>query len=140
MDNIFEILKDKPKGTKLYSPIFGECFLDHTTKSNGEIWIKYKSTFQFFDKYGRHYKEGECLLFPSKEARDWSVFRLKTKLEPFEKVLVRNSPDGIWMPNFFALIEKEQKNYPYRCIHSSFRYCIPYEGNEHLLGTTNEPK
>ena len=29
MNNIAEILKDAPKGTKLYSPIFGECILSN---------------------------------------------------------------------------------------------------------------
>ena len=72
--NISSILKDKPKNTKLYSPIFGECFLDHITKSNEEIWVKYKNSLHVFDKYGRACSNGECMLFPSKDMRDWEKF------------------------------------------------------------------
>lgn len=34
--NIAEILRDMPKGTKLYSPLFGKCNLDRVCTSNGE--------------------------------------------------------------------------------------------------------
>lgn len=138
MDNIFEILKDKPKGTKLYSPIFGECFLDHTTKSNGEIWVKYKSTLQVFDKYGRHYEEGECLLFPSREMHNWDKGK-QHQFKPFDRVLVRDSDMTFWRANIFNRYVSHNFN-PYVCIAGCYRQCIPYEGNEHLLGTNNESK
>ena len=72
--NISSILKDKPKNTKLYSPMFGECFLDRIVKSNEEIWVRYKNSLHVFDKYGRACSNGECMLFPSKDMRDWEKF------------------------------------------------------------------
>lgn len=76
--NIAEILKDCPKGTKLYSPLFGEVTLEEVnTECTALITIKYNANIcsKFF-KTGLYYNyEGaECLLFPSSEMRDWSKF------------------------------------------------------------------
>ena len=60
-------------------------------------------------------------------------------LVPFEsKVLVRDSNREKWKSNFWGFYDSEHEmNYPYECCGASFAQCIPYEGNEHLLGTTN---
>lgn len=68
--NIAEILKDKPKGTKLYSPIFGEVKYDSVLL--GDIKVLYSCTDRHFYMNGKFCMNGECLLFPSKEMRDWS--------------------------------------------------------------------
>lgn len=77
MIDILSILKDnKPRGTKLYSPVCGECEL----KSVGDKYvytINAKHTTCVFDNYGKIYDDGECLLFPSKEMRDWDKFSWK---------------------------------------------------------------
>ena len=75
--NIAEILKDKPKGTKLYSLTYGECSYQEYT---GDFGIECQSPngVQFnLDEYGRYYIDGECILFPSKSIRDWSKFAWK---------------------------------------------------------------
>ena len=73
--NIAELLEGCHKGTKLYSPIFGDVYLDKirphlavvvTTKSND------KEEFLYDGRYGIN---GECCIFPSKENRDWSKFK-----------------------------------------------------------------
>lgn len=71
--NIAEILKDCPKGTKLYSPLCGECNL---SEIDGYIRI-FDSNVNYYYFYhdGSYVKTGECLLFPSKENRDWSKFQ-----------------------------------------------------------------
>lgn len=74
--NIAEILKDKPVGTKLYSPIFGEIMLD-TILSDGAIGVTNNEEAQYFLSNGKFTHQGECLLFPSKEMRDWSKFAWK---------------------------------------------------------------
>lgn len=78
--NIAELLKDCPKGTKLYSPIFGEVELKEV-KDNGRsvgIFVTnfYGQEEMFYPdgKYNTHYSDSECTLFPSKEQRDWSKF------------------------------------------------------------------
>lgn len=57
-------------------------------------------------------------------------------IKPFDKVLVRDDENNIWYANYFSHY-REDEDYPYACMDSSYRYCIPYEGNEHLLGTTD---
>lgn len=57
-------------------------------------------------------------------------------LKPFDKVLVRNYGDMVWCANYFSHY-KDNNGYHYVCIDNSYIFCIPYEGNEHLLGTTD---
>lgn len=80
--NIAEILKDKPKGTKLYSPLFGNVYLLSVDVEAGIIRVKYhveNESIVIFYGDGRYYNypESEPLLFPSKEMRDWSKFAWK---------------------------------------------------------------
>lgn len=62
----------------------------------------------------------------------------KVKLEPFQKVLVRDSNTQRWCANFFSNTIPYLKIYKYQCLDNVFSMCIPYEGNEHLLGTTED--
>ena len=81
--NIAEILKDKPRGTKLYSMIHGKCSSEAVTD---EIFKINFCTSKFgltqsgectLIKFGNMYDGGECIIFPSKEMRDWSKFSWK---------------------------------------------------------------
>ena len=63
----------------------------------------------------------------------------KCKFKPFDKVLGRNEKDDVWEAELFSHY-REESQYPFRCIGFARKYCIPYEGNEHLLGTKNDPK
>lgn len=81
--NIVEILKDKPQGTKLYSSACGKCKLEEVDDKSFKISF-YNSKFGFMnggegylDKNGKLYDDGECIVFPSKEMRDWSKFQWK---------------------------------------------------------------
>ena len=226
--NITEILKNKPRGTKLYSMIHGKCSSEAVTD---EIFKINFCTSKFgltqsgectLIKFGNMYDGGECIIFPSKEMRDWSKFQWekgdvlisndggtevifdkwyddtytsfyckhylnsedknkivyyeeflctterysledkdiaqtyintiekrldgnletleiekpKCEFKPFDKVLGRNEKDGVWEADLFSHY-REESQYPFRCIGFSRKYCIPYEGNEHLLGTTD---
>lgn len=80
--NIAEILKDKPKGTKLYSPLFGKCSLEQVNEhTTFPITATNNEYFQLltFTQSGKYYdiSAGECMLFPSKEMRDWNKFSWK---------------------------------------------------------------
>ena len=59
----------------------------------------------------------------------------KVELKPFDKVLVRDSASDKWRANLFGYIGKDGY---YCCVYANWIYCIPYEGNEHLLGTTKD--
>lgn len=81
--NIVEILKDKPQGTKLYSSACGKCKLEEVDDKSFKISF-YNSKFGFMnggeghlDKNGKLYDDGECVVFPSKEMRDWRKFDWK---------------------------------------------------------------
>lgn len=228
--NIAEILKDCPKGTKLYSPLFGNIELSSVGEDNIPINVRIIkgrtcecSSFTREGHYFAGYYDAECLLFPSSEMRDWtkffkrgdvaihlsngcgvlveewtddsytsfkaSVFQLKKggfakrdkrvlsiddfvkasdeqrdkfisdmekffggkynletlqvepvkpecPFKPFDKVLVRNYDNTVWFANYFSHY-KDNNGYHYACIDDSYIFCIPYEGNEHLLGTTD---
>lgn len=213
MTNIAEILKDAPKGTKLYSPICGECTLTYVDFDREDpIRVDTEDGVnQLFYANGTSYKKGEILLFPSKENRDWSKFnpfaavnypvgtvlrcrttgqlwirckggdvqnvgvgcvggsydeasekessdffknlsdkgykwdakegKLKKKKEEytlttFQKVLGRDCDTCNWTPDFYGFYDKEGFH---RCVGTTWRQVIPYEGNEHLMGTTNSP-
>lgn len=90
-------------------------------------------------EYKKGDKKGECLLFPSKDNRDGSTFKApkeEYKFKPFEKVLVRDNNDEEWRCSMFSTFNKGGY-YQYLTISGSWKQCIPYEVNEHLLGTTN---
>lgn len=76
--DIYEILKNEEYGTELYTPKCGKVW--HSGMANDKdsakaIWTEDEAGREhFFDKTGKVYKEGEILLFPSKEMRDWSKF------------------------------------------------------------------
>ena len=227
--NIAEILKDCSKGTKLYSPIYGEIELlkvnsNYTYPIIITIGIDCTGTFSSDGRLYEQYHSAECILFPSREMRDWtkffkrgdvaihsfngcgvlveewtddsytsfkaSVFQLKKggfakrdkrvlsiddfvkasdeqrdkfiadmekyfggkynpetlqvepvkpecSFKPFDKELIRDSKEQLWIANYFSLYNEKDKDYPYVCMGGSYRFCIPYEGNEHLLGTTD---
>ena len=88
--DIYDILKDEEYGTELYTPKCGRVW--HSGMANNKdsakaIWTEDEDGREhFFDKNGKIYKEGEVLLFPSKEMRDWSKF--------FKKGDVLVSEDG----------------------------------------------
>lgn len=234
--NIAEILRDMSKGTKLYSPLFGECNLDEVCTSYRKtypiILLTSADTLVGFTKNG-HYVDGfedaECLLFPSAKMRRWGKFfkrgdvligsdlekavvfdcwanddytefnttinhykisdawgkgdicctllfrkatdeeraefiaaaekyyggkynpetlqvepvkvaEPKCPFEPFQKVLVRDFCDERWKADYFSDYNAVDTSLPYRCVGECYKVCIPYEGNEHLLGTDKSPE
>lgn len=223
--DLTEILKHCPEGTKLYSPIYGEVtftrisiintILCKATKSNGEI------TSVDFNRLGRfsgEFSNAECVLFPSKDQRDWDKFRIpakkgdimmfddksavfmidamtddyvtiiayvdkystfrtgghmllnyipaskdmkkkffdamdkagytwdgetlkkkqKSQFKPFEKVLVRDSESDKWECTLYSYFDSKSR-YPHSTTSGIYDICIPFEGNEHLVGTTKNP-
>ena len=83
--NLVEILKDCPEGTKLYSTVFGEVEFESINDIIGPIVVTtnigdpecFTADGKMFARYN-----GECVLFPSKEQRDWSKFNVSDKIEP----------------------------------------------------------
>lgn len=150
--NLVEILKDCPRGTKFYSPLFGEVEFDRI--DNGDVYpiviISNRGRSECFSTKGKYYTaydEAECMLFPSKDQRDWSKFtapwykkdRFDPKtLKPFDRVIVRNH-NGEWGCATFSHIKYYDSCYRYDCCYMIYRYCIPFnDDTKHLVGTTEE--
>lgn len=72
--NIIEILKKVPLGTKLYSPICGECELRNVLDNTFSV-TSGKMAF-VFSQDGRYTHNGEICIFPSKENKDWNNFQI----------------------------------------------------------------
>ena len=148
--DLTKILKDCPKGTKLYSTVYGDvsfkeiidvvypiavsCKDKHTEcfKADGKVMIDY---------------DGECCIFPSREQRDWSKFTApwlkKERFDPktfkaFDRVLVKDEYSEIWSCDLFSHLDNEE-SYKYFTISTCWNYCIPYnDDTKHLVGTTEE--
>lgn len=135
--NLCEILKDCPRGTKLYSPIYGIMRLHSVRKESDSYPISVADSdncLHTFHSDGRIYlnAQAECCLFPSKDNRDWSTFKPKKErfdpktLKPFDKVLVRDDDDRLWVAIVFSHIEMWEQQIPYN------------SDTAHLVGTTDE--
>ena len=85
MINLVNILKHCPKGTKLYSPVYGEVVLDSVQSKSIYTLAKTNNGATLvveFTRLGRlHYEfsNSECVLFPSIDQRDWDKFRIPAK-------------------------------------------------------------
>ena len=150
--DLTKILKDCPKGTKLYSTIYGEVeFYNIVESSFYPITVRtVNGLCPCVTKYGMYaidYEDrGECTLFPSKTQRDWNKFSApwykmekfdpKT-LKPFNRVLVRNSKTEKWRCTHFSYFN-EGEECPYVTF-ISYKFCVPYnDDTKHLVGTKGE--
>lgn len=155
--DLTEILKDCPAGTKLYSTIYGDVKFSHIFKDSGYpiILHTYNGGITFVTKHGKHNidyeNEGECVLFPSKDQRDWSKFvahwykkeKFDPKtLKPFDKVLAASMADGRWVCDFFSHIGESIRDSGRLYVGTGFGAydrMIPYnDDTKHLVGTTEE--
>ena len=81
----------------------------------------------------------------AKEGKAWDaekkmIVNLKPKVElkPFDNVLVRHQKTEEWRANIFSHTDKTDEYLDYVCVNGRWEFCIPYEGNESLLGTTKD--
>ena len=146
-----KILENCPVGWEFWSDNYGKVRFKCINKSyDRPIFVKRTDGGNaYYTKEGWCSKDfpASCLLWPSKDCRDWSKFTApwynKEKfdpntLQPYDKVLVRDCNDDVWGCSLFSHITKHE-NFPYRCVGSSFVYCIPYnEDTKHLVGTNDE--
>ena len=151
--DLTKILKDCPEGTEFWSDDYGKVkFLCIYTSLEHPIMVRrtdgYKASYT---------KEGwcsidfpaSCLLWPSKDCRDWSKFSApwykKEKfdpntLKPFDKVLAKDfDGNSYWTCNLFSHYYKNKISYQCYCVGAPFSVCIPYnDDTKHLVGTTEE--
>lgn len=122
----------KDKGVKLCGKV---CNINYLTKP---------ITVFVANESGVHYKcnVNQLIKFSIPKVTE----TITNKFKPFDKVLVRDNDDEYWYANFFSHGYYEDNadgdiTFWYRCVdHMRYLQCIPYEGNEKLVGTRNEPK
>ena len=151
--DLTKILKDCPNGTKFYTSVWGEVSFEKILDIEVyTIEIDTVNGYHHLTKEGYYIKsdDAECIIFPSKDQRDWSKFTApwykKEKfdpktLKPFDKVLVRDKRLDCWRCAFFSHIRKEDEStsYRYATTANSYARCIPYnDGTKHLVGKTDE--
>ena len=158
--NLVEILEGCPKGTELYSNIYGKVRFERINNFNAyPIEIKVINKFAnssvsvssaYLAKDGRCSSsyDGECTLFPAKDQRDWSKFERfwdKPKVEkfdvdtlqPFDKVLTRCDDSEKWGIDLFGYFDNLYKGVC--CLDAYLQMCIPYnDETKHLVGTKND--
>ena len=149
--DLTKILKNCPKDWKFYSVVHGYVEFSRFY-SLDKILFTYNKDAEYdndliTDNYGKLVDTGECIVFPSKDQRDWSKFdapwykkdRFDTHtLQPFDRVIVRDVIDQNWECGIFSHIE-ERDDYKFVCTGTCYCFCIPYnEHTKHLVGTTDE--
>ena len=151
--DLTKILEGCPKGTEFYSTVFGKVYFNGFI-NYGAYPIQFiRNGFEecVFAKDGKEYTDydGECVIFPSRDQRDWSKFERfwdKPKvqrfdvntLQPFDKVLSRYGTESIWMCTFFSHII-DKVNPRVDCNGITVNVCIPYnDDTKHLVGTNKD--
>lgn len=156
--DLTKILKGCPEGTEFYSSVYGRiAFVKVISNKYYPILMKQyqegnnSNDIALFTKDGKanYQYNGECILFPSKDQRDWSKFERfwdKPKVEkfdpktlqPFDKVLGFYDARGEWECALFShLVDKD--SFLVVCVGIIYPKCIPYnEETKHLVGTKED--
>lgn len=149
--DLIKILKNCPPGYKFWSSIYGDIEFV-TISSNMVIFDLLHLRFTELKVYknGKYsvFAEAECVVFPSKDQRDWSKFtapwyikeRFDPKtLQPFDKVLVRDYVNDKWRCDMFSHIDETDDIFPYNSLVLKNKCCIPYnKDTKYLVGTIEE--
>ena len=148
--DLSKILKHCPKGWTFYSPAWGDLeFIEYDGCGNFIFNPIDVGNIDVIDlnSSGTYCCFGECIIFPSKEQRDWSKFTApwyKTErfdpktLKPFDRVLVRNFKTYKWKCEHFSYFKKGD-DYPCMCTSNSYAFCVPYnDETKHLVCTSDE--
>ena len=149
--NLVKILKDCPEGFELYSTVLGEVKFVQCIGLH-RIIVKKEDEYYHFTQEGVFIFqgtlfEGECVLLPSKDQRDWSKFNApwykKKRFDPktlkeFDRILGWNPGTCKWECNLFSNIN-DYAEFNFKCFGVSYKYCIPYnDDTKHIVGTKEE--
>lgn len=107
------------------------CFTECFSKATDEEKAKFIAAAE--KHYGGKYNPETLQVEPVK------VIGPKCPFKPFQEVLVRNSDADVWIAAHFSRYNNKNP-YCYITTLSAYKQCVSYEGNQHLLGTTNNPK
>lgn len=147
--DLVEILKDVPKGTKLWSPLCGECELVAIEDDLRPIHCTYKrniisTQFESYSETNIFFANDESVLFPSKDNKDWSTFKVSKEhkvFKPYQKVLIKDwfCSKPLWVAALYSHYDTlTNKHYLVGADWAEEDEIIPYKGNEDKLGNTAE--
>lgn len=108
----------------------GLLFADEVESSEEYRFATDEDKQQLFDALA---KEGKAWDAEKKQIVD---IKKEHQFKPFEKVLVRDSYNDMWRASFFSHIKEDDGRYVTTCL--TWKFCIPYIGNESLVGTTKD--
>lgn len=130
-----DLTKILKKGDKIYCTIYGYVNVAMVNKSSISVTNEHGGLI--VSSNGKYNNNGECLIFPSKENRDWSTWGTKKEypFKTFDKVLVREDPgydQDHWCCDFFSHVNNDC----FVTTGGEWSQCIPYnKETEHLVGT-----
>lgn len=139
-----DVVIDKNNNLHLVSSIdSGFIYAEITLYANGKLDINNNPTGYFNSTITLASKEekNKLLSFLVREGYKYDKEQhklIKREFKPYDKVLVRDDVKDFWKTDIY-LSYVEKGCYHYRCTTGHYRLCIPYEGNEYLLGTTDSP-
>ena len=148
--NLVDILKDCPRGTKLYSSIFG--WVDFEYIDNEEIIVtnNISGDTEIFNLNGSwHYGyTNECMLFPAKDQRDWSKFKVEPEMIDGEfyycnykgrkYIFIYKKKDDLYKTNNYAIIKIN--DLPFLLKQNAPIYCGYLAYFDELRNATEEEK
>lgn len=108
--------------------------------------VDYTDTpFLYVDNHGNLRKSYNMRVFIEDKGKELSaqevlslIPKKEPTFEPYQKVLCRDGNER-WKPNLYGYYDEGSPLYPHCCIGEHYKCCIAYEGNEHLVGTTDNP-
>ena len=140
------IIKNRTSGNQIET--YAHCHKDSKEEAVLGLWLNKNDSDEL--RLATNSEKQQLFDALAKEGKAWDAetktledLPKKCEFKPFDKVLVRNTDTEEWFPGFFEKFDSTW-NYPYhimnrRCMTDfAFKQCIPYEGNEHLLGTTKD--
>lgn len=115
---------------------------DKIKDKNNRVWFVVNVSEKHFDISSIPVPNAEGYFVPIEDQDNWELVPNKfdiSTLVPFEsRVLIRDSKSQKWSPAIWGFYDFDSQDYRYKLVGIIARYCIPYEGNEHLLGTTDD--
>jgi hypothetical protein len=110
--------------------MFGLLFADEVESSEEYRFATDEDKQQLFDALEKEGKAWDA------EKKQFVDIKKELQFKPFEKVLVRDSYNDMWRASFFSHIKEDDGRYVTTCC--TWKFCIPYIGNESLVGTTKD--
>lgn len=135
------IIKNRTSGNQIET--YAHCHKDSKEEAVLGLWLNKNDSDEL--RLATNSEKQQLFDALAKKGKAWNVekkmivdLKQKVELKPFDKVLVRHQKTEEWSANIFSHTDKTDEFLDYVCVNGRWEFCIPYEGNEHLLGTTKD--